>query len=149
MKRITQPTVRRCQEAHEVSQRGDSVCGDSCSGNAHIGAMTPFTDRTDRFSALKCLTLAVLVAPAFWLIYRYWTHDLGPLALKEANHFTGLWTIRFLVAALALTPAQRLLNWPKLALIRRMTGIAAFTYAITHFTFYVAMSKFDLNFVAS
>ena len=112
-------------------------------------AMTPFTDRSGRFSTLKTLTLAGLVAPATYLIYRYWTRDLGPLPVKEALLVCGLWAVRLLVVTLALTPAQRIFNWPKLALVRRMAGVGAFTYATLHFTLYIANSKFNLVFVAS
>lgn len=111
--------------------------------------MTPFTDRAGRFSALKTLTFAVLLFPAAWLLYRYWTFDLGPLPYKEANHMMGDWAIRFVVAALALTPAQRAFNWSKIALIRRMTGIGAFTYAILHFVLYIADVKYNLAFATS
>ena len=44
--------------------------------------MTPFTDRMGRFSPLKTLTFAGLLAPAGYLFYRYWTNDLGPLPVK-------------------------------------------------------------------
>ena len=111
--------------------------------------MTLFTDRAGRLSWLKTLTLAGLVLPVAYLAYRYWTFDLGPLPVKEALLMCGLWAVRFLVVTLALTPAQRILNWPKLALVRRMTGIGAFSYAALHFTLYIVNSKFDLGFVAS
>lgn len=111
--------------------------------------MTPLTDRAGRFSWLKTLTLAGLAAPAAYLIYRYWSFDLGPLPVKEALLMCGLWAVRLLVITLALTPAQRILNWPKLALVRRMTGIGAFSYAALHFTLFIVNSKFDLGFVAS
>ena len=61
----------------------------------------------------------------------------------------GDWTIRLLVITLALTPLQRILNWPKISLIRRMLGVTTFAYALTHFTLYIVQSKFDLVFVAS
>jgi methionine sulfoxide reductase heme-binding subunit len=109
--------------------------------------MTPFTDRTGRFSVLKTATLAGLAAPAVWLFYRALAQDLGPLPVKEALLFCGLWAVRFLLVTLALTPAQRFFNLPRLALIRRMTGIAAFAYALGHVSLYVAMEKFDLLFV--
>jgi sulfoxide reductase heme-binding subunit YedZ len=111
--------------------------------------MTPFTDRTGSFSWLKTLTLAGLAAPAFYIAYRYWASALGPLPVKAALLECGLWAVRFLIITLALTPAQRILNWPKLALVRRMTGIGAFSYAATHFTLFIVNSKFDLGFVAS
>jgi methionine sulfoxide reductase heme-binding subunit len=107
------------------------------------------TDRAGRFSPLKAATLAILLAPFAWLLYRTGAHDLGPLPVKEALHVAGDWALRFLVATLALTPAQRIFNWPKLALIRRMAGVGTFCYAALHFTLYIAYSKFDLVFVAS
>lgn len=111
--------------------------------------MTPITDRTGRFSPLKALTLAGLLAPAAYVVYRYWTADLGPLPVKEVLLISGLWAIRFLMLTLALTPVMRMANWPKLALIRRMAGIGAFAYAALHFTLYVVNSKFDVSFVAA
>ena len=111
--------------------------------------MTPITDRAGRFSALKTVTLAALAAPALWLAYRAVTHDLGPLAVKEALLVLGLWAVRLLLVTLVLTPAQRFLNLPRLALVRRMTGVAAFAYAAGHLLLYIVMEKFNLIFVAS
>lgn len=111
--------------------------------------MTPLTDRAGRFSPLKAATLAGLATPAIWLAARAWMQDLGPLPVKEALLFTGLWAVRFLALTLALTPAQRMFNWSKLALIRRMVGVGAFAYALLHFGLYVVHSKFDVGFVAA
>ena len=111
--------------------------------------MTPITDRAGRFSALKTVTLAALATPALWLAYRAVTHDLGPLAVKEALLVLGLWAVRLLLVTLVLTPAQRFLNLPRLALVRRMTGVAAFAYAAGHLLLYIVMEKFNLIFVAS
>ncbi len=111
--------------------------------------MTPLTDRQGRFSPLKAGTLALALFPALVIAYWFLTHQLGPLAVKAALRMVGDWTIRFLVITLALTPLQRILNWPRIALVRRMLGVTAFAYAITHFTLYIVNSKYDLGFVAS
>jgi methionine sulfoxide reductase heme-binding subunit len=111
--------------------------------------MTPLTDRQGRFSPLKAGTLALAVLPAAVILYWFLTHQLGPLAVKAALRLIGDWTIRFLVVTLALTPLQRIVNWPKLALIRRMLGVTTFAYALTHFSLYIVNSKYDLAFVAS
>ena len=50
---------------------------------------------------------------------------------------------------LALTPLQRVLNYPKISLIRRMLGVTTFAYALTHFLLYIVQSKFDLVFVVT
>lgn len=111
--------------------------------------MTPITDNAGRFSPLKTATLLVLLLPAADLAFRAATGDLAPLPVKEALLVCGLWAVRFLLLTLALTPAMRILNWPRLAMIRRMTGLAAFSYAALHLTLYVVSSKYDLAFVAA
>jgi methionine sulfoxide reductase heme-binding subunit len=111
--------------------------------------LSPWTDRAGRFSFLKTGTFVLVCIPALLVFIALWRNELGPLPYKEALHRIGDWTVRFLIATLALTPLQRILMWPKLALIRRMLGITAFTYALTHFTFYIVNEKFDLVFVAS
>jgi methionine sulfoxide reductase heme-binding subunit len=111
--------------------------------------MTPLTDRQGKFSPLKATTLALALLPAAVIAYWFLTHQLGPLPVKEALRHVGDWTIRLLVITLALTPLQRVLNYPKIALIRRMLGVTTFAYALTHFLLYIVNSKYDLVFVAS
>ena len=111
--------------------------------------MTPLTDRQGKFSPLKATTLAMALLPAAVIAYWFFTHQLGPLPVKEALRHVGDWTIRLLVITLTLTPLQRLLNYPKIALIRRMLGVTTFAYALTHFLLYIVNSKYDLAFVAS
>ena len=108
-----------------------------------------FTDRAGRFSLLKTCCCVLLLAPALWLLWRAVNHELGPRAMTEALHVTGEWAVRFLVATLALTPLQRLFRWPRLALIRRMLGVGAFTWAAGHLVLYVASQGFDVAHVAS
>lgn len=111
--------------------------------------MSLITDRSGRFSALKSCCLALLLAPALWLAWRAVNHQLGPRAMTEALHVTGQWSVRFLLAALVLTPLQRLFRRPKLALIRRMLGVGAFAWAAAHLLLYIASQGYDLPHVAS
>ena len=111
--------------------------------------MTPITDRQGRFSPLKTATLALALLPALVISYWFLTDQLGPLAVKAALRLVGDWTIRFLVITLALMPLQRVLNWPRIALIRRMLGVTAFAYALAHLLLYIANVKYDLVFVAT
>lgn len=117
--------------------------------NLQYGEMSLITDRAGRFSWLKTLCLMLLVAPAAWLAWRALNHDLGPRAMTEALHVTGRWAVRFLLAALAVTPLQRLFRWNRLALIRRMLGVGAFTWAAGHLLLYIASQGYDLPHVAS
>jgi methionine sulfoxide reductase heme-binding subunit len=108
-----------------------------------------WNDRQGRLSPIKSATLATAVAPAIAIAYWFFTGALQPLSVKSAIHLTGDWGIRFLVLTLALTPIQRMLNYPKIALIRRMVGVTAFAYVLAHFLLYIVSVKFDLNLVAS
>jgi methionine sulfoxide reductase heme-binding subunit len=111
--------------------------------------MLLWQNRQGRFSALRAGTLALALLPAIVIAWWFFSGQLAPLDVKEAMKLIGLWGLRFLVATLALTPLQRMFNWPKLALIRRMAGVAAFAYLAAHFTFYIIHSKYDLAFVAN
>jgi methionine sulfoxide reductase heme-binding subunit len=111
--------------------------------------MMIWNDRQGRFSPLKSATLAAAILPAVLIAFWFFTGALQPLSVKNAIHLTGDWAIRFLVVALALTPLQRILNFPKIALVRRMVGVTAFAYALAHFTLFIINSKFDFGFVAA
>ena len=106
-------------------------------------------DRRGRFSWLRSATLALLLAPAANLVFRTLTDDLGADPPQELINRAGTWGIRILVLALAVTPLRRLYDWPALADLRRMIGVAAFAYLATHFGFYVWDQQFDVAKVAS
>lgn len=53
--------------------------------------------------------------------------------IEYITHFTGDWTMRFLLISLSITPLRKLLNLPKLARYRRMLGLFAFSYGCLHF----------------
>jgi sulfoxide reductase heme-binding subunit YedZ len=106
-------------------------------------------DRTGAFSWLRTAALIAAVLPALWLIERTLTNDLGSRPINEALHFTGTWTIRFLIATLAVTPLRVLGRWPKLIGIRRYLGLTTFAYAALHFSLYIASQSFDLIHVAA
>jgi sulfoxide reductase heme-binding subunit YedZ len=80
------------------------------------------------------------------LVWRFWQQDLTPNPLEFLEHFTGDWTIRFLVITLAITPLRKLLQLPDLIRFRRMTGLFAFFYGSLHFLTYLWFDKlFDLH----
>ncbi len=51
--------------------------------------------------------------------------------------------------ALAITPLRAALRWPRLVVVRRMVGVAAFAYAAVHIAFYAADNTFNLGRVVS
>ncbi|HZB92128.1 MAG TPA: protein-methionine-sulfoxide reductase heme-binding subunit MsrQ [Stellaceae bacterium] len=111
--------------------------------------MQPWLDYSGRLSPLKLLVFAALFLPGGWTALALATGQLGADPIKEALHELGLWAIRFLLIALAITPARAVLQWPRLMLVRRMLGVAAFAYAAAHLLLYVADEAFDLAKVAS
>ena len=111
--------------------------------------MYPWTDRTGRFSLLKSAVFASLFLPGLWLIWRWRSGDLGPLPIDEAILESGQWTVRLILLALALTPLQQIFGWNRLVLVRRQVGLAAMSYALLHFSLFMADQKFDLARVAS
>jgi sulfoxide reductase heme-binding subunit YedZ len=111
--------------------------------------LAPWKDRQGRFSWLKAATLAAAFAPA--LVTAYWAIEgrLGGRPVNEAIHNTGLWAIRFLLIALAISPARAVFDAPRLILLRRMLGLTALAYAAAHFSLYVLSEDFNLLTVAS
>ncbi len=109
----------------------------------------PWTDHAGRFSLLKAAVFAFTLYPAAWLLLRWGLTDLGPRPLTEAIHRSGDWAVRFLVFALAVSPARALLDWSRATLVRRMLGVAAALYAVLHLVLYVADQKWNVWTVAS
>lgn len=111
--------------------------------------MLPWRDRHGRFLPLKAAVLAAGFIPGTVLAF-WWTNSaLGGRPITELIHGTGDWAIRFLLISLTITPAARVLNWPRILLVRRIVGLTALAYALAHFVFYVVDEHFQLLVVVS
>lgn len=106
-------------------------------------------EKTGAWSPEKIVAFVVVCLPALWMLYRIGIWDFGARAVTEMTHFTGRWAVRFILAALAISPARRLFNWPKLINARRTLGVASALYIIVHFFLYVIDQKFNLATVFS
>jgi sulfoxide reductase heme-binding subunit YedZ len=106
-------------------------------------------DRGGRFSLLKAACLACCLAPASVLFVQWWADDLGARPVKALLLAAGLWTVRFIVITLAISPARTILDWHRLVLVRRMLGVTAMAYGLGHLTLYIVMEKFQLGLVVS
>src|SRR5579862_7190503 len=109
----------------------------------------PWNDYSRKLSPLKLTVFIALFLPAAWTALAFATGNLGARPLTEAIHQQGLWTIRLILIALAITPLKAILQWQRLILVRRMVGVAAFAYILLHFTLYIADESFNLVTVAS
>src|SRR5215472_15375344 len=111
--------------------------------------MYPWYDYGGRFSPFKLAVFVGFVVPAGWGAAGYGFGVLGARPLNAAIHMIGLWTIRLIFLAMAVTPLRQVLHWPRLLVVRRMIGVAAFAYVLTHFSLYVTSQAFDFEKVAS
>ena len=76
------------------------------------------------------------LAPLAYLIYSLY-RDLGANPIETVTNFTGIWTLRLIVATLAITPLRWLTGINQLVNYRRLIGLFAFFYGSLHFTIYV------------
>jgi len=67
------------------------------------------------------------------------TRWFGSNPIKHGEHFLGDWTLRFLVATLAITPLRRMTGWVWLTRHRRTLGLTAFTYLMLHWLTYALL----------
>jgi sulfoxide reductase heme-binding subunit YedZ len=97
---------------------------------------------------LKPALFVLCLVPAAWVIWALYsdfartTSFLGANPITEAEHFTGKWTLRFLIVTLSITPLRRLTGWNWLVRYRRMFGLFAFSYAALHLSMYIGVDMF-------
>jgi sulfoxide reductase heme-binding subunit YedZ len=95
---------------------------------------------------LKAPVFLLCLVPLGLLAWRFWKEDLTANPTEFLQHVTGDWTIRFIVATLAVTPLRKLLHLPDLIRFRRMLGLFAFFYGCLHFATYLYFDKlFDFQ----
>lgn len=89
----------------------------------------------------KPVVFALALVPFAALVRMILAEDLGPNPIEALNRFTGGWTLRFLLLALAVTPLRQLTGWAFVMRFRRMLGLFAFFYACLHFLSWIAVDK--------
>jgi sulfoxide reductase heme-binding subunit YedZ len=80
--------------------------------------------------------------PLVVLAWQALTNNLGANPIDEITDTTGIWTLRFLLITLAVTPMRRLTGWNRLIQLRRMLGLFAFFYGSLHFLTYIWLDQF-------
>ncbi len=84
----------------------------------------------------KLLVFALCLVPLALLLTGVVTDGLGANPVEAITHTTGDWTLRLLLATLAMTPLKRLVGQPWPIRFRRMLGLFAFFYACLHLLTY-------------
>jgi len=92
--------------------------------------------------ALKVVAWAACLAPLGWLGYRAGTGDLTANPISFITNWLGDWTLRILLASLAMTPLRTLSGWSWPIALRRLLGLFAFTYASLHFCVWLVLDHF-------
>ncbi|MBW2413304.1 MAG: sulfoxide reductase heme-binding subunit YedZ [Deltaproteobacteria bacterium] len=97
---------------------------------------------------ITAATVALGLLPLLVLVVRALRDDLGANPIEEVSHETGQWTLRLLLATLAVTPLRRLSGWSWLAPQRRTLGLLCFAWAVLHVSTWVALDlAFDFGAV--
>jgi len=91
---------------------------------------------------LKPLIFAAALGPLAYLALGAWQRSLGANPIETITRSTGLWTLRFMLITLAVTPARRLTGWNDIVRVRRMLGLFAFFYGSLHLLTYVWLDQF-------
>jgi sulfoxide reductase heme-binding subunit YedZ len=92
--------------------------------------------------ALKVVAWAACLAPLAGLGYRVYTGDLTANPISFITNWLGDWTLRILLASLAMTPLRILFHWSWPVTLRRLLGLFAFFYASLHFSVWLVLDHF-------
>lgn len=104
-------------------------------------AMTP--QQTRLISRLgKPLVFIFGLSPLAWLCWLIGQGQLGANPVETLSHYSGDWSLRFLLLTLAVTPLRRLTGWNRLQQFRRMLGLFAFFHVCLHFGVYLIFDQF-------
>ena len=92
---------------------------------------------------LKPIVWILCLAPLAYLIYSLYL-DLGANPVETVTNTTGIWTLRFIVITLAISPLRWLTGINQVINYRRLVGLFAFFYGFLHFfTYFFLDHQFD------
>ena len=92
----------------------------------------------------KPIAWLLSLAPLAYLVYTLY-QDAGANPIETITNFTGIWTLRFIVVTLAVSPLRWITGINQLVNYRRLVGLFAFFYGVLHFmTFFYFDHQFDI-----
>ena len=87
--------------------------------------------------------------PFFLILYKIIFNKLGPEPVKEITHFTGEWTLLFVIFTLSMSPLKQITKLNIWISFRRMLGLFLFFYATLHMLTYVVIDyRLDLQSIS-
>ena len=95
---------------------------------------------------LKPSVFILSLFPFLIITYKIFFNKLGPEPVKEITHFTGEWTLIFIILTLSISPLRKITNSIEWLKFRRMVGLFTFSYASIHMLSYVGLDyRFDIE----
>jgi sulfoxide reductase heme-binding subunit YedZ len=91
---------------------------------------------------LRPLVFAASLWPVVSLAFGALQGTLGANPIEAITRSTGVWTLRFMLLTLAVTPLRVLSGWNDVIRVRRMLGLFAFFYGSLHLVTYVWLDQF-------
>jgi len=93
-------------------------------------------------TVLKTGVWVVCLLPLVILAHRAYNGDLSANPISFVTNWLGQWTLRLLLASLALTPLRVLFGISWQISLRRLLGLFAFFYACLHFNVWIVLDHF-------
>jgi sulfoxide reductase heme-binding subunit YedZ len=100
----------------------------------------------DKVTVLKLLIHLVALFPLLTIYYLAFIDQLGADPVQEIINFTGIGAFNLLLLSLIISPVVKYFKQGYFLKVRRLVGLYAFTYAISHVFNFLA---FDLQFAWS
>jgi len=103
--------------------------------------------KPNRWWIIKPVVFVACLLPTLWSVRVLWLayQNLDPGVrgdpIKVVREVTGIWTLRFLMITLAITPLRRLTGWNSLIRMRRMMGLLTFFTGVIHLTIYLWLDE--------
>jgi sulfoxide reductase heme-binding subunit YedZ len=90
---------------------------------------------------VKPVVFFACLGPAALMLWEAMAATLGANPVEALLHRTGDWTLRLLLVTLAVTPLRRWTGWSWPLRLRRMLGLFAFFYAVSHLVVYLWLDR--------
>ncbi len=89
-----------------------------------------------RRRVFKPVVFFACLTPLALLLYDFYREELGANPVETITNTTGIWTLRLIVATIAITPLRWATGLNQLINYRRAIGLFAFFYGRLHFLTY-------------
>jgi methionine sulfoxide reductase heme-binding subunit len=90
---------------------------------------------------VACLLPTAWAVRVLWLAYQGLDPGVFGDPIKTVREVTGIWTLRYLMITLAVTPLRRITGWNNLIRMRRIVGLLAFFQGAVHLAIYLWLDE--------